>query len=58
MRVILEYKVASDSADAETEGEVAREMVKGRGDVAGLDSADAEGLSIAIIITLTPFFGS
>ena len=46
--------MASDSANIESEGEVAREMVKGRGDAAGLDSADAEGLSIA----LTPFFGS
>ena len=56
--VILGKKAASDSADVESEGKVAREMVTGRGDVAGLDSADAEGLSIAIMMTLTPFFGS
>ena len=49
--------MASDSSNVESEGEVAREMVKGRGDVAGLVSADAEGLSMAIMMTLTPFFG-
>ncbi len=46
-----------DSADAESHEVGDDGSVYGRGDERGVFSADAEGLSISMIITLTPFVG-